>query len=132
MRYTSRSCGPLTPEERDVQLALTRHGCATDGATSRDWTPIAVLYQRYRTWYAEQNRWHYDPDVPALLTRRQFGHAIRRVYPGVRRCKRAVAARKKCWGYAFLAGDFATVTRRPRTLQNGSQVGRTIPLSAQS
>ena len=113
MSYTCRAKGRLTSEERDVQAALARHGCTTAGATSRDWTPVAVLYRCYRTWHAGQNYARYDPDHP-LLTPRQFGHALRRVYAGIRRCKRAVARADRKWGYAGLAGDFSIVTHPPR------------------
>ena len=111
MPYNSRHCGPLTSEERDVKAALARCGCTTEGATSRDWTPATIIYQRYRNWHAE-HRWQYDPDH-LLLSRRQFGRALRRVFPAVQRRKRAVTRRKRQWGYAFLAGPYSNVTRPP-------------------
>jgi hypothetical protein len=112
MPYHSRRAGPLTGEERDAKAALVGCGCMTEGATCHDWTPAAVIYQRYRTWHAE-HCWQYDPDHP-LLTRRQFGRAMRRVFPAVQRRKRAAGRRKRQWGYAFLACDFGIVTPPPR------------------
>lgn len=124
MAYNSRATGPLTQEERDVQAALARHGCTTDGATSRDWTPVAILWRLYRDWYA-QHRW--DDTDAMLLTRRQFGRAVRRLFPGVRRCKRAVACRNRQWGYAFLAGGFSIKTRPARKRAAVASVGHVQP-----
>jgi hypothetical protein len=94
--YTSRYRGPdLTPEERDVA------GYSTDGTTSLDWTPVAILYRRYLDWFA-RTHWA-DFDAPARLTVR-----------GVRRCKRAAARRHRRWGYAYLEGPFSVVTPPPR------------------
>ncbi len=81
MPYTSRETGPiLTDEERDVAASLCDY--STEGTTGRDWTPIASLWRCYCDWWAV-HRWRIDPDAPDKLTLRQFGHAMRRIFPGV-------------------------------------------------
>lgn len=110
MPYTSRHTGAFTPEERDVQAALVDY--STAGTTSLDWSPATILYRRYLDWYA-RTYWA-EPDCPLPLRVRQFGRAIRRLFPAVKRCKRAAARRKRQWGYAFLVGPYSVVTRPPR------------------
>ena len=112
MPYDSRSTGPLTPEERDVQAALARY--CTPSKSDRDFTPVEPLYRLYVNRHLECYQSLQARDDHPLLSRNQFGHALRRVFPGTRRCKRAVARRKRQWGYVFLTGDFAIVTRPPR------------------
>lgn len=113
MPYTSREDGPaLTPEERDVRTALAAYGTA--GASCCDWCPTAALRQAYHDWHA-RTYWRGESDVPPRLTVRQFGRAVRRVFPGVQRRKRAYGKRQ--WGYAGLTGPMSVVTppsRRPR------------------
>lgn len=106
MPYTSRHAGKLTDEERDVAAALVNY--STAAATGFDWTPTAALWQAYLDWLA-RHRWRFDPDAPARLTRRQFGHAVRRVLPGVQRRKRSSAGRPQ-WGFARLTGPLSIVT----------------------
>jgi hypothetical protein len=101
--YTSRNAGPLTAEERDVQAALRSY--AGSGAGT-DWVPTAVLYRAYRLWFAQQNRPSFDPLGPARLTPRQFGAALRRVFPLIRRVRRREAKRLR-WGYAGLSGPLS-------------------------
>ncbi len=102
MRYTSRNRGPaLAPEERDAKAALRAY-VVTGDAT--EWTPTATLYGVYRRWHAEQDqRCRNDPERPDRLTPRQFGAALRRVFPLACRVRRRVAKRL-LWGYAGLSG----------------------------
>jgi len=104
MSYTSRHTGPnLTPEERDVQAALRRYSDdPNQGATDAEWTPTAMLYRAYVIWLA-QHRWRFDPDAPDRLTPRQFGRAIRRVFPNVSRCHRSYHGQAQ-WGYSHIIG----------------------------
>jgi len=115
MRYTSRATGPLTTEERDVRAALKSYA-GSGGRT--DWVPASCIQRVYRTWHAQQNRPSFDPLGPARLTMKQFGRAVCRVYPGVRRVRRRVCKRNT-WGYAGLAGPLSLksewVGRRPAT-----------------
>ena len=103
--YTSRDNSPvLLPEERDVQAALAEY--ITEGATEADWVASYMLYSIYLRWRGE-HRWRYDPDHPERLTRRQFGRAIRRVFPDVKRCRRRYHG-KQAWGYCGLFGPEST------------------------
>jgi hypothetical protein len=104
MRYTSRHDGPLVPQEKDVALALR------DYAPSRaksDWVPASTLWSRYVTWWAGHRwQWHRDPTFPGhypRLSKRQFGAAVRRVYPGVRRVRRRRVSEGRRYGYLGLA-----------------------------
>ena len=107
MPYTSRHAGPsLTVEEQDVQQALAGYTAA--GTTQFDWTPTAALWLAYRNWWAA-NRWRYDPDAPPRLTVRQFGWAVRRIFPGIDRCKRSYHGSRQ-WGFAYLAGPLSVIT----------------------
>jgi hypothetical protein len=113
MPYTSRQAGPnLTPEEMDAATALRRYHAK--GATQFDWTPTAVLYRAYRDWWAE-HRWQsqFDPEAPARLTRRQFGRAVRRVFPSAHRRRRTFHGRQQ-WGYAGILGPWSTPTQPAR------------------
>lgn len=117
MSYTSRYDGPdLLPEERDVKAALAR--CCMPSSSDSDWTPITPLYLAYVRRHLERFQTREALDDHPKLTRRQFGHALRRVYPGIRRCKRAASFRRKCWGYAGLSGPFSIITPPPRTRVN--------------
>ena len=110
MAYNSRVTGPLKPEERDVQMVLARY--STDAAAHRDWVPFIALWRLYLGWWG-QYEYREDRDHPRL-TRKQFGYAVRRVFPEARRSKRAVARRQRQWGYAFLIGPYSVVTPAPR------------------
>jgi len=112
MGYTSRYNGPdLTPEERDVAEALRRYSDRADkGANTSEWTPTALLYRAYRYWRAE-HRWRFDPDAPVLLTVRQFGRAVRRLFPSATRCRRSYNGRQQ-WGYCRLVGPESVESQR--------------------
>jgi len=115
MAYTSRYDGPeLTVEESTAAASVFDYG--TVRATNYDWTPAVCLWRSYCDWWAA-NRWRYDPNSPPKLTRRQFGRAVRRLFPSVRRRKRSFQGRPQ-WGYAGLIGPESVVTppaRRPIT-----------------
>jgi hypothetical protein len=98
-RYTSRHDGPLLPQEQDVRAALR------DFTLGPDWTPAALLWRKYVDWWAS-NRWQWrtDPTFPGRyrpLTRRQFGAALHRVFPGVQRIRRLRCGRR-IYGYRGL------------------------------
>ncbi len=116
MPYTSRFNGPLTPEEQDVRAALRL--CTTEGATPHDWTPTGNLWQTYCTWHAE-HRSKFNPYHPEQLTRRQFGRAVRRVFPGVMRRKRG-RVRQEQWGYAGMLSPFSVRLLRGSGLPDGA------------
>jgi len=109
--YTSRFGGPdLIPEEHDVATALAAYARAQ--ATFRDWVPTSALWRAYCDWRACY-RWRRDDEQAPALTVRQFGRAVRRVFPGVHRCKRSFHGKQQ-WGYATLCGPESVVTRQPR------------------
>jgi hypothetical protein len=112
MGYTSRCKAPtLTPEEQDVAAALRAYSDdPAQSATHADWVPTTLLLRTYRHWLAV-HRWRFDPDAPERLTPRQFGRAVRRVFPRVQRCKRSVAARQQ-YGYKQLVGPESIRSRR--------------------
>jgi hypothetical protein len=105
MPYTGRFDGPRhTPEERDVAAALKAYSDdPRKGATAADWVPTAALYQTYRRWFAH-HCWRRSPDEPRLLTLRQFGRAVRRVFPLAWRCYRYRTSKSHVRGYAGLIG----------------------------
>jgi hypothetical protein len=116
MPYTSRCAAPeLTVEEKDVAAALRRYG--STNAIGFDWTPTAALWRTYLDWWAIY-RWRYDPNAPPRLTRRQFGRAVRRIFPGAERRKRSFQAKQQ-WGYACLIGPWSVVTPPPRIKNTG-------------
>lgn len=102
--YSSRATGPLTREEIDVRAALA--GTYTiDGAARTDRIPAADLWNRYTDWWAA-NRWQWrnDPTFPGRyrkLSRKQFGAAVRRVFPCVRR-ERPMFRRRRYYAYVGL------------------------------
>ena len=101
MSYTSRYAGPvLLPEEEDVHAALSSY--TSEGATRADWVSTDALWCAYRNWRA-LHRWRFDPDAPTPLTHRQFGRAIRRVFPNAERCFRTYHGERR-WGYCYLRG----------------------------
>lgn len=113
MLYTSRYAGPdLTPEEQHVAASL--RGYSDDpaaGATAADWVPTWLLLHAYWRWRAK-HRWRFDPDAPDRLTLRQFGRAVRRIFPHAQRCRRRYCGRS-AWGYAHLSGPDSQQSRRP-------------------
>src|SRR5688500_10611276 len=122
MSYTSREGGQLTAEERDVAAALC--GYTTTGATYVDWTPTAALWRAYCDWWA-RNRWRYDPNAPPRLRVRQFGRAVRRLFPGMQRRKRSFHGRQQ-WGYAPLCGSESVLTP---SAQGGKKYPSPAPLT---
>lgn len=101
MTYTSRHNGPdLTPEEQDARTALVDY--TSEDATCADWVPTTVLYRIYRHWRGA-NRWRHDPEAPPPLTPRQFGRAIRRLFPAATRCRRRYHG-KEHYGYCHITG----------------------------
>ena len=102
MTYTSRNTGPLLPQEQDVRAAL-KHFEACD-LSREHWITVATLWRAYVTWWAVQRwDWKRDPTFPGQyprLTPRQFGHAVRRVFPGARReRRRRLRLRDRVYGY---------------------------------
>lgn len=111
MAYTSRHSGrTLTAEEADVAASLRSY--ATAGASEQDWTPTAALWRSYRDWWG-LNRWRIDPDLPARLTVRQFGRAVRRIFAGACRRKRSFHGKPQ-WGYSRLSGPESVSTPLPK------------------
>jgi hypothetical protein len=105
-RYTSRQTGPLTREERDVAEALVGH-CTAVGGTERDWIPLADEYAAYvRWWLREHGHWRTGPAYSErypILTPRQFGAALRRVFPAIKPMKRILLrGQPRVWGYVGL------------------------------
>lgn len=108
-----RDCRPGTPpapEQADVRAALADY--ADDGGPET-WVPAADLYRRYREWYAQHRA--LPPLVgemsPDLLTLREFGFVLRRVFPRIRRVRRWTARRAVAGGYAYLRGPGALRSR---------------------
>jgi hypothetical protein len=100
--YSSRSTGQLTAEELDVKAALRSYIVSKD---RHDWVAVATLWALYVHWWAS-NRWQWqrDPLFPGhypKLRKRQFGYAVRRVFPGVDRKRRVVSGQPK-YGYRRL------------------------------
>jgi hypothetical protein len=116
-----RDCRPGTPpapEAADVRTALAAY---TDDGGLEEWVPAAVLYRTYREWYA-RHRSLAPPvgdEAPDLLTLREFGFVLRRVFSAIRRVKRWEARGRVAGGYAHLRGPGALRSpwtgRRPAT-----------------
>lgn len=108
MPYTGRNCAPeLTPEEKDVKKALSAY--STADASGFDWVAVAELYRRYCDWRLRAYQ-KYDPDGYPLLTIRQFGRAVRRVFPKLNRLHRRSFQGVQLWGYAGLRGPDSIIT----------------------
>jgi hypothetical protein len=114
MPYTSRCDDPaLTPEEEDVTKALWEYNTAE--ARRADWVPVPILYRVYRSWYAHHHRGCFEQDKPECLTIRQFGRAVNRIFPDVKRCKRRYAGREH-YGFSHLAGPLVIQSNERRLL----------------
>ncbi len=88
LTYTMRERGPLVPQELDVARALDGYEACPHGPTA--WVPTATLWDAYTRWWGA-NRWTWnhdvtDPDRYPRLTPKQFGRAVRRLFPGVNSC----------------------------------------------
>jgi hypothetical protein len=105
-RYTSRESGPaLTREERDVQIALAEEERWGVDPKAPYWITLTQLYRQYLHWWLrKRGQWRFGPAYPErypVLTRRQFGRAIRRVFAGVQSRKRSCGGKVQ-WGYIGL------------------------------
>jgi hypothetical protein len=111
----------LTPEEQEVQRALSDYVHLDNGASITDFVPTRILYQLYRE-YRVRFTDEYSDAVE--LTPRQFGAALCRVYPHLdddreaHRVRREYAG-KRMWGYIGLKGPLSIKARdqagRPQT-----------------
>lgn len=102
--YSSRATGPLTHEEIDVKSALSSY--TTAGASRADRVRASVLWKIYCDWWAA-NRWRWKRPYDTVmgeyprLSRKQFGAALRRVFPGLVR-ERFMFKRKRYYTYTHL------------------------------
>jgi len=107
MVYTCHETGRvLSAIELDLARALAQY---TRGVATH-WTPgdrlYAVYVAHYRqrnTWMVFEERWRFDPCAWPPLTIRQFGFALRRVFPGVSRYRRWIG-NKRVYGYRGIGG----------------------------
>lgn len=104
MPYESRRCRKaetLTAEETEVEKALVHYETVLDNGDIdlTEFVPTRVLYATYRHFRADRlarcSQYVVDPDLePVPLTVRQFGAALRRVWPDME----AYHVRRRCHG----------------------------------
>jgi len=122
----------LTPEEVDVQQALKAYTVAEDLSFSADWVSTTQLYETYRRWF-EKRPWF--PDDPELLTVREFGAALRRVFPvfeedDERRLQVTING-KRIWGFTGVSGPGSTTFNpqrgRPKDSDKAAAASTKVP-----
>jgi len=107
LRRSAKSNEKMAPEEVDVLAALKLYTDNTEDGRADlfDFVSTKVLYERYIKHY---DQWVDTWDAPERLSIRQFGAALRRVFPELesdetRRVRRRYAGRM-AWGYIGMKG----------------------------
>ena len=108
----------LTAIELDAARALAVYTAGSD----TNWTPADKLYAAYLAHYQQCNgwmmfdeRWKCDPCAWPPLTVRQFGYALRRLFPTAKRYRRWTGG-KRVYGYTGIKGPWSTtiaISTRP-------------------
>jgi hypothetical protein len=127
MAYTSRYDGPdPTPEEREAKAALAHYtDDPAQGVSTSHWIPTALLYRSYLSWRASKYQ-RFNLDAPDKLTARQFGRALRRIFPRAIRRKRSYHGQQQ-WGYSHLHGSNSVLSPDPRKRRKGQPVAGPAP-----
>ena len=111
-RHDRKHPDVLTDHERDVASALRDYRVTDDRYDS--FTPTENLWQMYRNWYLRSGN-RIAP--PTMLTRNQFGMALRRVFDlGDDECVIRSVQGKRMRGYLCLVG--------PESINVGQEKGR--------
>jgi hypothetical protein len=122
----------LTPEELDVQEALKVYKTVDHGADYFDWVSSDQLYETYRAYF--NSRLH-QPDDPELLKIREFGAALRRVFPEFedddeRRVKVTINGKRR-WGFTGINGPGSVRINPQRGRPKGTHKAAPAPAKVQ-
>ena len=112
----------LTPEEIDVQTALKDYTVLETFSFPTEWVASAKLYDTYLTWFNKRLSVNGDAE---LLKVREFGAALRRVFPQLedddeRRCCLTPPNGKRQLGFLGMRGPGASTINPHRGRPKGS------------